>query len=163
MPGSKWQEAWEEGPPVMEHRQTPSALRRHEVSRPREQQISGWFLLATSGTPEWEEPLGLCCSQAHFLLASPLRFSRPLPLFSLPGSLRPALVDGFAAPVSQIGRSWSFSRLPAPLHSHPALSSDPGLGAADPRREPLSLLRQSVAHPLLPRAHIWPRAQFSQL
>lgn len=96
---------------MMEHRQTPCALRRHEVSRPREQQISGWFLLATSGTPEWEEPLGLCCSQAHFLLASPLRFSRPLPPFSLPCSLRPALVDGFAAPVSQIGRSWSFSRL----------------------------------------------------
>lgn len=55
------QEAPEVYPPVVDHRYKPCVLRRQwNLGLAKSEQVSGWFLLATSGIPEWEEaPLSL--------------------------------------------------------------------------------------------------------
>lgn len=74
----------------------------------KSEQVSGWFLLAMSGIPEWEEALYLCCSQHDRDTSSwpPLCYFFSLPPFLLPCSPCPALADGFEPPVLQMGRSW---------------------------------------------------------
>lgn len=64
------------------------------------EQVSGWFLLATSGIPEWEEALYLCNSQHNRDTSSwpPLCHYFSLPPFPFPCSPCPALAEGFEPP-----------------------------------------------------------------
>lgn len=75
----------------------------------KSEQVSGWFLLAMSGIPEWEDALYLCCSQHNRDTTSwpPLCHYFSLLPFPLPCSSCPAPADGFEPPVLQMGRSWS--------------------------------------------------------
>lgn len=63
----------------------------------KSEQVSGWFLLAMSGIPEWEEALYLCCSQHNRDTSSwpLLYYFFSLSPFSLPCSPCPVLAVGF--------------------------------------------------------------------